>query len=244
MVSSISIHALLAALLATPSLSFVIRSFSSPLGLRNPIAAAAGGDGLYLGIDCGTQGTKALVYDAASREVLGVGSVSYGILPTDVPGRAEQDPSTWVGALVDASNAAFDAADAASAVGGSAAPSRSRVRGVGVSGQQHGMVCLDEAFNVIRPAKLWCDTESASEAAELAQALGWGVVAGYTSSKLLWLKRHEPDSYARLRHLALPHDYLNWRLTGGGEVVSECGDASGTGFLDGAARAWDLDAVR
>jgi xylulokinase len=115
------------------------------------------------------------------------------------------------------------------------------VRGMSVSGQQHGLVALDADFEVIRPAKLWCDTESAPEAAELAELFGWGVVSSFTCSKLLWLKRHEPDSFARLAHVALPHDYLNYVLSG--DLVMECGDASGTGLLDTVARTWDAKAA-
>jgi len=205
---------------------------------------------LYLGIDCGTQGLKALVYDAGQKKVLSVGSVSYGLLPSEGPegkqvvGRAEQDPAVWVDALVHAANAALDAADAElrPPIDGSAAaalsPARASIRGVGVSGQQHGLVALDEDRRVIRPAKLWCDTESAAEARELSEALGWPWVAspGFTSTKLLWLKRNEPENFARMAHACLPHDYLNMLLTG--ELVGECGDASGTGLLDLATRQW------
>jgi xylulokinase len=110
-----------------------------------------------------------------------------------------------------------------------------------VSGQQHGLVALDSEYKPIRPAKLWCDTESVGEAEELAAKLGWGVVASFTSTKLLWLRRNEPESYERLAHVALPHDYLNYVLTG--ELVMECGDASGTGLLDTKARCWDTAAI-
>ena len=186
---------------------------------------------LYLGIDAGTQSTKAVVYDATSRTVVGRGAVSYGLLPTDVIGRAEQDPAEWVDAMFEACRQALDASDGA----------RDRVRAISVSGQQHGLVALDEAYEVIRPAKLWCDLESAAEAAEISRGLEVPIVASFTASKLLWLKRHEPQSWARLAHVALPHDYLNYVLTG--NLVMEGSDASGTGFLDldaSAPRAsWD-----
>jgi sugar (pentulose or hexulose) kinase len=116
---------------------------------------------LYLGIDCGTQGLKALVYDAGAKHVVAVGSSAYGMLPNDDPnsqatGRAEQDPAAWVGALVAAANEALDAADAARfeprGPGGceaaAATSARRCVRALGVSGQQHGMVCLDKHLEV------------------------------------------------------------------------------------------------
>lgn len=194
-------------------------------------------DDLFLGIDCGTQSTKAVVYDAKNKRTLGVGAVSYGMLPTQDPRQAEQNPAVWVQAMYDAVSAALT--EATRARGGRSAGDC--VRGIGVSGQQHGLVALDKDYAVIRPAKLWCDTTSAEEADELAKLLGWGIVASFTSTKLLWLKRHEPDNFARLAHVALPHDYLNFILTG--QLSMECGDASGTGLLDTRAREWDADAA-
>ena len=136
----------------------------------------------------------------------------------------EQHPQEWV--------AAMDAAigEVASAI------DRSRVRGIGVSGQQHGFVPLDEKGEVIRPAKLWCDTSTAAECAILTRKLGGAAgrhpqdrasrsCPGYTAPKVLWLKRHEPANFRRLRHILLPHDYLNFHLTG--NYFMEFGDASG-----------------
>ena len=156
----------------------------------------------------------------------------HGLLETDVPGRAEQDPAVWVDAMFNSCATALDAAT--KRAGADVRPS---VKALAVSGQQHGMVALDASFAPIRPAKLWCDTESAPEAAELATQLGWGIVASFTSTKLLWLKRNEPENFGKLAHVALPHDYLNLQLTG--SLVMECGDASGTGLLDTASRQWD-----
>jgi len=186
----------------------------------------------YLGIDTGTQSTKAIVYDATQRLIVGCGAVNHGLNPTSVVGRAEQDPEVWVDAMWRAGRAALDAME--SSVG---AEARSLVCGIGVSGQQHGMVALDSDYEVIRPAKLWCDTESAAEAAELSASLDVPIVASYTASKLLWLKRREPAAWERLAHLALPHDYLNLALTG--SLVMEGSDASGIGLLDPRTRTWD-----
>lgn len=178
-----------------------------------------------MGLDVGTQGVKALVYDDSSREVVGRGAQPWSILDTTVPGRAEQHPTAWVEGTIKAAKQALSQVDA------------SRVRGVGVSGQQHGMVVLDAQDKVLRPAKLWCDTESAPEAAELSKALGYTVVPSFTITKLLWLKRHEPDVWSQVTSVLLPHDYMNFWLTG--RKVTEAGDASGTGLLDVASRVWD-----
>ena len=198
---------------------------SSPLYAACALALTLSPGPLYLGIDAGTQSTKAVVYDPTSRAVVGRGAVSYGLLPTDVVGRAEQDPAVWVEAMFEACRAALDASGGA----------RERVRAISVSGQQHGLVALDECYEVIRPAKLWCDLESAAEAREISRGLEVPIVASFTASKLLWLKRHEPTSWERLRHVALPHDYLNYMLTGA--LVMEGSDASGTGLLDTTSRA-------
>ncbi|CAK0812888.1 unnamed protein product [Prorocentrum cordatum] len=198
------------------------------------MAGTAGSGALYLGVDAGTQGLKALVYDVEAKEVIGRGAVSYGLNPGGGVGCAEQDPAVWVEALFRASAEALQMARDAPRGGPDAA---ARVRGIGVSGQQHGLVALDASYQVLRPAKLWCDTQSAGEAAELAGELGWPIVASFTVTKLLWLKRNEPGVFARLAHVALPHDYLNYVLTG--QLVMECGDASGTGMLDVVSRQWD-----
>jgi D-xylulose kinase len=126
------------------------------------------------------------------------------------------------------------------------------VRAIGVSGQQHGFVPLDKAGEVIRPAKLWCDTSTIAECDEITGKLGGlkktiktignAVMPGFTASKILWLKKHEPENYERLVTVLLPHDYLNFWLTG--ERVMEYGDASGTALLDVRKRKWSADAVK
>ena len=195
---------------------------------------------MYLGIDCGTQGTKALVVDGDGRAV-GRGYARHA-LTERANGAREQDPAWWVEAL----KAAVREAAAGEAGAG--------VVAMGVSGQQHGLVVLDEAMRVIRPAKLWNDTETAGQNRELIARMGgraawferFGIVplTGYTVSKLLWLKEREPENFLRVRHILLPHEYLNWWLTG--EVRAEFGDASGTAFFDVRTRVWArevLDAI-
>jgi len=179
-----------------------------------------------LGLDVGTQSTKAVLYDVGARRAVAKSARGYGLLPTGVRGRAEQDPGTWTDAVDGA------VAEVLSRVPGAAAG----VAGIGVSGQQHGMVALDAAMRPVRPAKLWCDVEAAPEAEELSRGVGWTMVPSFTAPKVLWLMRRHPDAYARVARVLLPHDYVNWWLTG--EVATERGDASGTGFLDPRTREW------
>ncbi|WP_372876017.1 xylulokinase [Pseudomonas sp.] len=191
---------------------------------------------MYLGIDCGTQGTKALVLDADSGRVLGEGSAAHRLISA-TNGKREQHPADWLLACEQATRAALKQAG----VPGSA------ILGVGVSGQQHGLVLLDEQGEVLRPAKLWCDTESAPQNRRLLdylggeagslERLGVAIAPGYTVSKLLWTQEQHPDVFARIAHILLPHDYLNYWLSG--RCCSEYGDASGTGYFDVRRRCWD-----
>jgi xylulokinase len=192
-------------------------------------ALDAAARGLFLGFDVGTQSTKAVVVDAATRTVVGRGSAPHALVDGLPAGHMEQRPGDWLAACVVAGKQALAGLDA------------SAVRGIGVSGQQHGCVVLDAAGAVVRPAKLWCDTATAAEAAELSTALGRAVPTGFTASKLLWLKRHEPANWAKVAAVLLPHDFVNAWLTG--ERSMEAGDASGTGFFDPLARAFDARAM-
>ncbi len=196
---------------------------------------------LLIGIDSGTQSTKALVIDAKSGKVLGSGSAGYDLIPDLPPGAKEQHPEDWTAATAKAVKAALKEAKAAAG----------EVVAMGVSGQQHGFVPLDAAGQVIRPAKLWCDTVTTRECQEimavfggdkaLIKAAGNAVLPGFTASKILWLKKHEPKNFARLATILLPHDYLNWWLTG--NACMEYGDASGTALLDVKRRVWCPPAV-
>lgn len=190
---------------------------------------------LVLGLDVGTQGAKALLVDVERGEVVGRGAAGYGLIAGLPEGAAEQHPETWIDGVRAASRAAL--ADASRRAGG--ADPAARVTALGVSGQQHGLVVLDRERRVLRAAKLWCDTTTAAEAVELTQLLERRVPAGYTAPKLLWLRRHEPAIWERTRHVLLPHDYVNFRLTGA--LTSEAGDASGTGWFDPVTRRCDAD---
>ena len=177
---------------------------------------------LFLGLDVGTQGTKGLVADVESGRVVARAAAGYELIEGLGVGCAEQHPQTWI-----------DAVRAVCAQLGSQLDLRD-VSGVGVSGQQHGAVLLDSDDEVVRPAKLWCDTSTAAEAQELSEAFGRAVPVGFTASKLAWVARHEPENWARVRRVLLPHDYLNLVLSG--VACMEYGDASGTGLFDPEAR--------
>jgi len=197
---------------------------------------------LILGIDSGTQSTKAVVIDARDGKVLASAAQEYDLIPNLPAGAKEQHPHTWRDATASALRRALRQAKAVAA----------EVKAIGVSGQQHGFVPLDRAGEVIRPAKLWCDTSTAPECDEITEklggpkkalrALGNAVLPGFTAPKILWLKNHEPENYKRLATVLLPHDYLNYWLTG--EKTMEFGDASGTALLDVRKRKWSGPALQ
>lgn len=186
---------------------------------------------LYLGLDVGTQSAKAVVVDADAQRIVARAASPLELIGGLAEGAAEQHPDSWWAAVREVVRAvcAADGVDVAA------------IRGIGVSGQQHGYVPLDAEGRVIRAAKLWCDTETEAEARELSERLGRPVPTGFTASKILWMARHEPEAHARLATVMLPHDWVNFRLTG--ERVMECGDASGTGLFDVRERAFDAAAL-
>ncbi|MFT4989795.1 MAG: xylulokinase, partial [Acidimicrobiales bacterium] len=178
---------------------------------------------VVLGIDSSTQSTKVEARELDTGMVLASASASH---PPTTPPVSEQDPQAWWSALVQACNHLPQ-------------PIRDRVGAISVAGQQHGLVLLDDAGTPVRPAKLWNDTTSASEATALVDALspdGWAQaigslpVAAFTISKLAWVANHEPENLARVAKVMLPHDYLTWCLSG--RHVTDRGDASGTGWFD------------
>src|SRR5215210_5497076 len=188
---------------------------------------------VFLGVDCGTQSTKVLLVDATSEAVLGRGRALHDLVERP-DGTREQHPDWWVAALQAAVREALAAAGSV------------EVDGLGVSGQQHGLVCLDGMDRPLRPAKLWNDTTTAPECDLLTERVGGFEAAlgltgnaflpGYTAPKVLWLQRHEPEAYARTRRTCLPHDYLNLWLTGA--FATEPGDASGTAYFDVRTRQY------
>ena len=186
----------------------------------------------FLGLDIGTSSVKALLVDADQR-VMAVGTA-----PLEVsrprPLWSEQNPSDW-----------WDATQAAVAQVRAAAGEAWRgLAGIGLSGQMHGATLLDAGGRVLRPAILWNDGRSFAECAELMREVpdfttraGNLAMPGFTAPKLLWVRHHEPDIFAAVARVLLPKDYVRWRMTGA--FVSDVSDASGTAWLDVAARRWD-----
>jgi len=195
----------------------------------------------FIGIDSGTQSTKTLVAEGDTGEILATASHATPLIDNLPPGHKEQHPEEWFEAVRNTIRAALHKSGI----------NPKDVRGIGVSGQQHGFVPLDKNGNVIRPAKLWCDTSTAKECEEILEKLGGlkrcialignGVPAGFTASKILWLKKIEYQNYSRLHTVLLPHDYINFRLTG--EKKMEWGDASGTSLMDVKSRTWSSDLI-
>ncbi len=191
---------------------------------------------LCLGIDSGTTSTKTLVLDVESGKILASAQQSYEPIPGLPRGHVEQDPQTWIDAV------SVTIRESLAQIGNR----KSDIVAIGVSAQQHGLVTLDAKNESIRPAKLWCDTSTASQTEKLNKAFGIveeliertgnAMVPGYTAPKLLWLKENEPQNFRRIRTVLLPHDYVNFWLTG--ERQMEHGDASGTGLLDVRTRQW------
>jgi xylulokinase len=187
-----------------------------------------------VGLDVGTTGVKALALSPAG-DVLARAEETYE-LSRPRPGWAEQDPEDW-----------WRAAERALArLGG-------RPTAIGLSGQMHGLVVLDDLDHVLRPAILWNDQRTGAECVEIEERVGLArliqltgnrALTGFTAPKLLWLRRHEPTTYARIAHVLLPKDYVRLRLTG--EHAIDVADASGTLLFDVAGRRWSgemLDAL-
>jgi len=188
-----------------------------------------------LGIDLGTQHLKAVVYDADARQIRASVTSPLALCQRD-DGTAEQSADWWVEAL----------SDALSQIDREL---KMDVAAIGVSGQQHGFVPINKGGDVLAPVKLWCDTSTERECAEIMAASGGAerciasagnpILPGYTASKVLWLKRHQRTLYDEMDCILLPHDYLNFYLTG--ERCMEAGDASGTGFLNVRDRSWSRE---
>lgn len=193
---------------------------------------------LFIGIDSGTQGSKAVVLDRDTGAILAVAYETHSMIENN-EGRREQNPEWWTTACRKVLKKVLAKVDA------------SAVRAIGVSGQQHGMVALTASGEVIRPAKLWCDTETAPQCATITERMGGearviesignSVAAGFTASKIAWMSENEPQNFDRLAMVLLPHDYLNYWLTG--ESKCECGDASGTAYFDVKKRTWSKELI-
>jgi xylulokinase len=153
----------------------------------------------------------------------------------------EQDPAVWIAAVESTITQVLQ----------KLGPRCKEIAGIGVSGQQHGLVLLDAGDRVVRPAKLWCDTSTTAQCAELTTSLGGeaavitltgnAMLPGYTAPKILWVRQNEPQNWEKSVSVLLPHDYINWWLTG--EKSMEFGDASGTALLDVRSRTWSQPVI-
>jgi len=186
---------------------------------------------LALGIDVGTSGSRALLVDASGKLVAQATRPHASSHPR--PAWSEQDPAEWWTAASAAAKASLNAARA----------KPSDVAAVGLSGQMHGLVLLDDKCEIVRPAILWNDQRSAVECTELEDAIGrkqlLGVgcnpmLPGFTAPKIAWVAKHEPENLRRARHVLLPKDYVRWKLTG--EFATDVSDASGMLLMDIARR--------
>ncbi|MGA3149639.1 MAG: xylulokinase [Acidimicrobiales bacterium] len=191
---------------------------------------------LVVGVDSSTTSCKVHVRDADSGALVASGRAPH---PPTTPPRSEQDPHAW--------EVAFSRA------GAMAGMNDIRPGAISFAAQQHGAVILDGHGDVVRPAKLWNDTESAADARELLEELPGGAgawadacgsvpLASFTISKLRWLRRCEPESFRRMRSVLLPHDWLTFRLTG--ELTTDRGDASGTGYWSPAEGRYRSDLLK
>lgn len=192
---------------------------------------------MWLGIDIGTGGSRALLVDSGGG-LKGSFTAAHAAITMHQPLWAEQDPDDW-----------WEAAQLAiKGVLEKAGVDGSEIRGVGLSGQMHGLTLLDGAHKVIRPALIWCDQRSQPQVDRINAQIGkekvleWTanpVLTGFTLPKLLWVRDHEPAVYDRVRQMLLPKDYIRFRLTG--EFATEVSDASGTALFDVVNRRWSRD---
>ena len=191
----------------------------------------------WLGIDTGTGGTRALLIDHSGKEIAAV-TAPHEEIRMEHPLWAEQRPENWI-------EAAFQAIRGVLAASGATGRD---IRGIGLSGQMHGLIILDRSGSVIRSSLIWCDQRSQPQVDFINQTVGKEkilesianpVLTGFTLPKLLWVRDHEPRHFERVRKLLLPKDYIRFRLTG--EFATEVSDASGTALLDVVRRRWSFE---
>ncbi len=186
---------------------------------------------LLIGIDIGTSATKTVLFDETGA-VLASHSEEYPMIQPQ-NGWAEQDPNDWVRAALVGLRAVCEGVEA------------SEIAGIGLSGQMHGLVLLDDQNKVIRPAILWCDSRTDAQCETITRLVGKErllaitaspALPGFTASKILWVRENEPENYVRAKKILLPKDYVRFCLTG--VFATDVSDASGTQLLDIAARDW------
>lgn len=191
-----------------------------------------------IGIDLGTSATKTVLFDE-NGTVIASASKEYPLYQPQ-NGWAEQKPEDWKEAAL----------ETIAKVVKESGVDRESIKGLGISGQMHGLVMLDENNEVIRPSIIWCDQRTAKECEEITEKVGAErlieitanpALTGFTASKILWVRNHEPENYARCRHILLPKDYVRLVLTG--EYATEVSDASGMQLLDVPNRCWSEEVL-
>jgi xylulokinase len=194
---------------------------------------------MFLGIDVGTGGTRAVLIDRSGR-VVASESAEHAPIRSEQVGWAEQDPEDWYRAATDAITAVI----AAGAVAG-AFHTGDQIEAVGLTGQMHGCVMLDRDGRVLRPALIWCDQRTQPQCDWLTEKIGFErlieltanpALPNFTLTKLLWVRDHQPEIFARIAHVLCPKDYVRYRLTG--EFAMDMQEASGTLLLDVTHRRW------
>ena len=186
-----------------------------------------------IGIDLGTSGTKTVLFDQLGNTIASH-TVEYPMYQPQ-NGWAEQNPADWWNATV----------ITVKKVVAESGVSNENIVGIGISGQMHGLVMLDEENQIIRNSIIWCDQRTAEECEDIERLVGRErliqitanpALTGFTASKIMWVKKHEPENYAKCRHILLPKDYVRFMLTG--EYATEVSDASGMQLLDVGKRCW------
>ena len=191
----------------------------------------------FLGMDVGTGGTRAVLVDAEGQLIAGASS-EHEAFKTAHPGWAEQDPEDWWRAAQEAIRTVLLVAP----------EPHEPIAAIGLTGQMHGAVMLDENGEVLRPALIWCDTRTQPQCDWLTEKIGYErlieltcnpALPNFTLTKLLWVKEHEPAIFAKIRHVLCPKDYVRYRLTG--EFAIDVQEASGTLLLDVTHRRWSRE---
>ena len=191
-----------------------------------------------IGIDVGTSATKTVLFDRKGN-IIASASKEYPLYQPH-NGWAEQKPEDWRDAVL----------ETVAGVVAQSGAGKDEIKGIGISGQMHGLVMLDEAGEVIRPSIIWCDQRTGAEVEEMLQIMPkerWIEITanppltGWTAAKILWVRNHEPENYERCRHILLPKDYIRYILTG--EFATEVSDASGMQLLDVPNRCWSSEVL-
>jgi xylulokinase len=193
---------------------------------------------LLIGVDLGTSGTKTVLFKT-DGSVVASSTIEYPLYQPQ-NGWAEQDPSDWWRAVYGTMKAVVEKSNA----------DPSDIKGIGLSGQMHGLVMLDKGGNILRRSIIWCDQRTAEECEEITGKVGAKkliqitanpALTGFTASKILWVRNHEPDIYGKCAHILLPKDYIRYMLTG--EFATEVSDASGMQLLDIPHRCWSAEVL-